>query len=49
MFNDKQIQILNAELDNLRVKTREKGNISLAYIEGHDTIETANRVFGFGN
>lgn len=49
MFNDKQIQILNAELDNLRVKTREKSNITLAYIEGHDAIETANRVFGFGN
>ncbi len=28
---------------------RDKGNISLSYIEGHDAIETANRVFGFGN
>lgn len=49
MFNDKQLQILNAELDSSRIKMRDKGNISLSYIEGHDAIETANRVFGFGN
>lgn len=49
MFNDKQLQILNSELDSSRIKTREKGNISLSYIEGHSAIETANNVFGFGN
>lgn len=49
MFNDKQLQILNSELDSSRIKMRDKGNISLSYIEGHDAIETANRVFGFGN
>lgn len=49
MFNNKQLQILNSELDNSRIKTREKGNISLSYIEGHSAIETANNVFGFGN
>lgn len=49
MFNNKQLQILNSELDSSRIKTREKGNISLSYIEGHSAIETANNVFGFGN
>src|SRR5574344_1831234 len=49
MFDKKQLDILNQELDISRIKTREKGNISLSYIEGHDVIETANRVFGFGN
>lgn len=49
MFNDKQLQVLSYELDSSRIKTREKGNISLSYIEGHDVIETANRIFGYGN
>ena len=49
MFDKKQLDILNQELDICRIKTREKGNISLSYIEGHDVIETANKVFGFGN
>ena len=45
MFDKKQLDILNQELDSSRIKTREKGNISLSYIEGHDVIETANKVF----
>ena len=49
MFDKKQLDILNQELDSSRIKTREKGNVSLSYIEGHDVIETANKVFGFGN
>ena len=49
MFDKKQLDILNQELDSSRIKTRDKGNISLSYIEGHDVIETANKVFGFGN
>ena len=49
MFNEKQLQILNSELDSSRIKTREKGNIQLSYIEGHSVLETANNVFGFGN
>ena len=49
MFDKNQLDILNQELDICRIKTREKGNISLSYIEGHDVIETANKVFGFGN
>ena len=49
MFNKNQLASLNQELDSSRIKTRDKGNISLSYIEGHDVIETANKVFGFGN
>lgn len=49
MFNQKQLEILNQELDNSRIKSRSKGNINLSYIEGHDALETANKVFGFGN
>ena len=49
MFSKEQIQILNEELNSNRIKTREKGNISLSYIEGFDVIDTANKVFGFGN
>lgn len=49
MFNDNQIKTLQQELDNSRIKTRSKGNINLSYIEGYSVIETANKVFGFGN
>lgn len=49
MFNDKQIQVLSYDLDPSRIKTREKGNVSLSYLEGHDIIDTANKIFGFGN
>ncbi len=49
MFDKNQLDILNQELDSSRIKTRDKGNISLSYIEGHDVIETANKIFGFGN
>ena len=49
MFSKEQIEILNEELNSNRIKTREKGNISLSYIEGFDVIDTANKEFGFGN
>jgi DNA repair and recombination protein RAD52 len=49
MFNDKQNQVLAYELDSSRIKSRNKGNISLSYLEGFDVIETANRIFGYGN
>ncbi|QSZ42838.1 DNA repair protein Rad52 [Sulfurimonas aquatica] len=49
MFNDKTNQVLTYDLDNSRIKSRQKGNITLSYLEGFDIIETANRVFGFGN
>ena len=49
MFNKNQLTILNQELDLNRIKTREKGNINLSYIEGFDVIDTANLIFGYGN
>ena len=49
MFDKNQLTILTQELDSNRIKTREKGNINLLYIEGFDVIDTANKVFGFGN
>ena len=49
MFDKNQLAILTQELDSTRIKTREKGNINLSYIEGFDVIDTANKVFGFGN
>lgn len=49
MFNDKQTQALTYTLDNSRIKSRTKGNVSLSYLEGHDIIETSNKIFGFGN
>ena len=49
MFNKNQLASLNQELDSSRIKSREKNNISLSYIEGFDVIDTANLIFGFGN
>jgi len=49
MFNDKQNQVLAYELDSSRIKSRSKGNINLSYLEGFDVIETANKIFGYGN
>ena len=49
MFNENQLKVLSQELDSNRIKTREKGNINLSYLEGFDIIETANNIFGFGN
>ena len=49
MFNDKQTQVLAYELDSSRIKSRSKGNINLSYLEAFDVLETANRIFGYGN
>ena len=49
MFNEKQIQLLSYDLDSSRIKTREKANMQLSYLEGHDIIEAANKIFGYGN
>ena len=49
MFNKNQLASLNQELDSSRIKSREKGNVSLSYIEGFDVIDTANLIFGYGN
>nr|WP_234399525.1 Rad52/Rad22 family DNA repair protein [Campylobacter concisus] len=49
MFNEKQSEILASKLDTSRIKTRQKANVSLSYLEGFDVIESANAIFGFGN
>ncbi len=49
MFNDKQLQVLKYDIDSNRIKSRVKGNITLSYLEGHDILETANKIFGYGN
>lgn len=49
MFNEKTVQVLSYDLDPSRVKTRDKGNISLSYLESFDVIDTGNKIFGFGN
>lgn len=49
-FDDQQIAMLEAPLDPRLVSTRSGGgNSSLKYIEGHDAIDQANRIFGYGN
>jgi hypothetical protein len=49
-FTEKQIAILNAPLDPRFVSERVGGgNAKLKYIEGHDAIDQADRIFGFGN
>ena len=49
MFNDKQLQVLKYDIEPSRIKNRVKGNITLSYLEGHDILETANKIFGYGN
>lgn len=49
MFNEQQNQALTKELENIRIKSRSKGDIELSYLEGFDVIDTANRIFGYGN
>ncbi|MBV5322183.1 MAG: RAD52 family DNA repair protein [Sulfuricurvum sp.] len=49
MLNEKIIQVLSYDLDPSRIKTREKGSVSLSYLEGFDIIDTANKIFGYGH
>ena len=49
MFSKEQLETLNSELESNRVKNRNKGNVTLSYLEGFDILETANSIFGFGN
>lgn len=49
MFSDRINQVLNYDLDPSRIKKREKNNLSLAYLESFDVIDTCNKVFGYGN
>jgi hypothetical protein len=49
-YSDEQLSELKKALDPRLVSTRKGGgNRTLAYIEGHDAIDNANRIFGYGN
>lgn len=49
-FTPEQISELEQPLDRKRVKHRQGGGgAQLAYLKGHDVIDTANRIFGYGN
>lgn len=50
VFDEKTRNLLDAQLDPRFVSTRKGGgNTNLKYIEGHDAIDQANRLFGYGN
>jgi len=49
MFDQLQNQALAQELESNRIKNRSKGDVELSYLEGFDVIDTANRIFGYGN
>lgn len=49
MFDQPQNQALAQELESTRIKSRQKGDVELSYLEGFDVIDTANLIFGYGN
>lgn len=50
VFSEEQIKELNKPLDPRFISNRKGGgNTTLKYIEGHDAIDQANRLFGYGN
>lgn len=49
MLNKETIENLKAELDPERIKSRKApGGRQVSYLEGYDIINTANRIFSFG-
>lgn len=50
VFSEQQLSELNKPLDQ-RLVSKRKGGFGrmLSYIEGHDAIDQANRLFGYGN
>jgi DNA recombination protein Rad52 len=50
MLDKETLEKLSQPLDAKRVKHRAGGGgMQLSYIKGHDAIDTANRIFGYGN
>ncbi len=50
VFSQRQTQELDKSLNPRFVRERKGGgNATLKYIEGHDAIDQANRLFGYGN
>jgi len=48
-FTEQQLKELDKSLSPLLISTRKGGNgTDLKYIEGHDAIDQANRIFGYG-
>lgn len=47
MFDDKQREMLAANLDRKHVKSRNQAGRGVSYIEGWHAIAEANRIFGF--
>ena len=45
MFNENQLKELSKNLDESRIKIRDKSGISLQYLETYDVINEANRIF----
>ncbi len=49
-FSNEQEELLNGKLNHRLISNRKGGsNSTLKYIEGHDAIDQANRIFGYGN
>lgn len=47
ILDDNRRQLLDAALDPQRVKSLNRGGRAASYIEAHDVIDTANRIFGY--
>ena len=47
MFNDNQLKELSKNLDEKRVKVRDKAGMSFQYLETYDVINEANRIFNY--
>ena len=47
MFSEKQLQVLSYNLDDSRVKSREKAGLSFSYLETYDVINVANNIFNY--
>ena len=47
MLNEKQVQVLQHDIDPSRVKSRDKAGMSFSYLETFDVINVANRIFNY--
>ena len=47
MFTEKQNQVLSYNLDNSRVKSRDKAGMTFSYLETYDVINVANNIFNY--
>ncbi len=47
MLSEKQVQVLQHDIDQSRVKSREKAGMTFSYLETYDVINVANRIFNY--